>query len=91
MTVAEFYGGVEYSVTQFAVQLTNEIEEKIAKRDLFYKDQIIHYIERRATLFIQSLTLLPAVSAVMKKEVMSHVLFKLKPVMNRHIVFQLVK
>lgn len=91
MTVAEFYGGVEYSVTQFAVQLTNEIEEKIAKRDLFYKDQIIHYIERRATLFIQSLTLSPAVSAVMKKEVMSHVLFKLKPVMNRHIVFQLVK
>ncbi|OES43792.1 hypothetical protein [Domibacillus iocasae] len=91
MTVAEFYGGVEYSVTQFAVQLTNEIEGKIAKRDLFYKDQIIHYIERRATLFIQSLTLSPAVSAVMKKEVMSHVLFKLKPVMNRHIVFQLVK
>ncbi|WP_046179743.1 hypothetical protein [Domibacillus tundrae] len=91
MTVAEFYGGVEYSVTQFAVQLTNEIEEKIAKRDLFYKDQIIHYIERRATLFIQSLTLSPAVSAVMKKEVMSHVLFKLKPVMNRHIVFQLLK
>ncbi|MCP3761808.1 hypothetical protein NLX67_05350 [Domibacillus sp. A3M-37] len=91
MTVAEFYGGVEYSVTQFAVQLTNEIEEKITKRDLFYKDQIIHYIERRATLFIQSLTLSPAVSAVMKKEVMSHVLFKLKPVMNRHIVFQLVK
>ncbi|OXS78380.1 hypothetical protein [Domibacillus enclensis] len=91
MTVAEFYGGVEYSVTQFAVQLTNEIEEKIAKRDLFYEDQIIRYIERRATLFIQSLTLTPAVSAVMKKEVAAHVLYKLKPVMKHQIVFQIAK
>lgn len=91
MTVAEFYGGVEYSVTQFAVQLTKEIEEKIAKRDLFYKEQITHYIERRATLFIQSLTLSPAVSAIMKKEVVHHVLFKLKPIINRHVVFQVVK
>ncbi|OMP66189.1 hypothetical protein [Domibacillus epiphyticus] len=91
MTVAEFYGGVEFSVTQFAVQLTQEIKEKIAKRELFYKDQIIRYIERRATFFIQSLTLSGAVSAVMKKEVTTHVLFKLKPVMNRHIVFQVVK
>jgi hypothetical protein len=91
MTVAEFYGGVEYSVTQFAVQLTKEIEEKIAKRELFYEDQTIRYINRRATFFIQSLTLTLAVSAVMKKEIISHVLFKLKPVMNRHIVFQVVK
>jgi hypothetical protein len=91
MTVAEFYGGVEYSVTQFAVQLTKEMKEKIAKRDLYYEDQIIRYIERRATRFIQSLPLTPAVSAVMKKEVMTHVLFKLKPVMNRHIVFQVIK
>ncbi|OLN22393.1 hypothetical protein BTO30_10055 [Domibacillus antri] len=91
MTVAEFYGGVEYSVTQFAVQLTKEIEEKIAKRELFYEDQIIRYIERRALLFIQTLALTPAVSAIMKKEVTTHVLFKLKPVMNRQIVFQVVK
>ncbi|WP_046175227.1 hypothetical protein [Domibacillus indicus] len=91
MTVAEFYGGIEYSVTQFAVQLTNEIEEKIVMRELFYEDQITRYIERRAALFIQSLNLSPAISAVMKKDVMRHVLFKLKPVMNRHIVFKLVK
>ncbi|MEM1503133.1 hypothetical protein RG959_06905 [Domibacillus sp. 8LH] len=91
MTVAEFYGGVEYSVTQFAIQLTNEIKEKIVKRDLFYKEQITHYIECHALRFIQSLTLSPAVSAVMKKEIIHHVLFKLKPVMNRHIVFQVIK
>ncbi|OAH53600.1 MULTISPECIES: hypothetical protein [Bacillaceae] len=90
MTVAEFFGGVEYSVTQFAVQLTKETEEKIAKRELFYKDQITRYIDHRATLFIQSLPLTLAVSAVMKKEIKTHVLFKLKPVMNRHIVFQVV-
>lgn len=91
MTVAEFYGGIEYSVTQFAVQLTRETEEKIAKRDLFYEEQITHYIERRATAFIQSLSLPPAVSAVMKKEVIHHVTFKLKPVIHRHTIFRVVK
>lgn len=91
MTVAEFYGEVDYSVTQFAVQLTNEIKEKIAKREFFYKDQIIRYIERRATFFLQSLTLSPAVSAVKKSEVKNHVLYKLKPILSRYIVFQVAK
>ncbi len=91
MTVAEFYGGVDYSITQFAVQLTHEIKEKIAKRELFYKEQIIRYIERRATFFLQTLSLSPAVSAISRKEVTHHVLFKLKPILNRHTVFQIVK
>ncbi|OKL37302.1 hypothetical protein [Domibacillus mangrovi] len=91
MTVAEFFGGIEYSVTQFAVQLTKEMEEKIVKRELFYEDQITRYIDHRATLFTQSLPLNLAVSAVMKKEIKTHVFFKLKPVINRHIVFQVVK
>ncbi|MGM7636044.1 hypothetical protein [Bacillus sp. Hm123] len=91
MTVAEFCGTLDYSVSQFAVRLSKEVEEKIKTRELFYQDQMNRYIDRRIELFMKTLHLTPALYSVYRREILHHVLFKIKPVLKKNHIFQVVK
>lgn len=91
MTVAEFCGTLDYSVSQFAVRLSKEVEEKIKTRELFYQDQMNRYINRRIELFMKTLHLTPALYSVYRREIHHHVLFKIKPVLKKNHIFQVVK
>ncbi|WP_100330707.1 hypothetical protein [Bacillus xiapuensis] len=91
MTVAEFCGSINYSVAQFSVQLSKEVEEKIRRRTLFYREQIIRYIKQRIDQFTNTMQLSPAILSVYRREILHHVLFKVKPIMNKYHVFQVIK
>ncbi|MBM7647352.1 hypothetical protein JOC78_000273 [Bacillus ectoiniformans] len=91
MTLHEFCGTTDYSVTQFAVQLSKEIQDMMSNRTIFYQDQIDRLIERRTSLFLKSLSLSPALASVYKRQILQHILFKIKPVMKQRQLFRIVK
>lgn len=90
MKVAEFCGNVEYSILQFIFSFTDDVREKIAEKELFYKEQIVRYVQKQIDLFFRAFNFKGALLQVYKNEAYSTIMFKINNTLKEHNIFQCV-
>ncbi|WP_394232335.1 hypothetical protein [Niallia oryzisoli] len=90
MKIAEYCGNFELSIIQFIYSLTDEVNEKIKKRKLFYKEQIIRYIQKCIDSFFIQHNLKAALLQAYKNDVFNTIMFKLKNILKENHIFQCI-
>lgn len=90
MKIQEFCGNVEYSSMQFVFSLTAQIREKISRKQLLYKEQIIRYAKKQIEFYFNSFQLKKALLHAYKNEVYNSVMFKLQSIFKEYNVFQCI-
>ena len=88
MDLAEYCGSTEFSILQFIFLITDDIKEKIDQKKLFYKEQVVRYITQQTDCFFRKFTLNQALLQTYKYEVFNTIMFKLKNILKKHIIFQ---
>lgn len=84
MNITEFCGKIEFSTLQFAFSLTDHLSEKISKKELFNKEQIVSYVKKQIDSFFKSLNwnFKSSVLNVYKSEVYNTVMFKINYILK---------
>lgn len=90
MNLVEYCGNTEYSIIQFVFTITEDTREKIAKKKLIYKEQIVKYVNRQIEYYFKGVALKRALLQTYKYEVYNSVMFKLNPILKEHIIFQCI-
>lgn len=90
MTITEYCGNVESSILHFIFSLTDEINEKIAQKKLFYKDQIKRYVKKQIDFFFKAYRLKTALLQSYKYEAYNTIMFKLQNTLKEYNIFQCV-
>jgi hypothetical protein len=88
MDLSEYCGNTEFSIIQFTFLITDDIKEKIDQKKLFYKEQVVRYITQQTDSFFRKFTLNQALLQTYKYEVFNTIMFKLKNILKKHIIFQ---
>ncbi|RHW37527.1 hypothetical protein D1B33_08330 [Lysinibacillus yapensis] len=88
MSISEYCGNTEFTILQFIYYLTNEIQEKIIKKKLFYKEQVLRYVTQQIDSFFKNFKLKKALLQSYKHEVFNTIVFKLQHTIKKHIIFQ---
>lgn len=84
MNIIEFCGKIEFSTLQFVFSLTDHMSEKISKKELFNKEQIVCYVKKQIDSFFKSLNwnFKSSVLNVYKSEVYNTVIFKINYILK---------
>lgn len=90
MHIVEFCGHFEVSMIQFIYSLTEDVNEKIKKRKLFYKEQIIRYIQKQIDLFFMKYTFKKALLQSYKNDVYNTIMFKLNNILKENHILQCI-
>jgi hypothetical protein len=90
MNISEYCGIMEFSILQFVFSTTADIHEKIKQKRLFYKEQIIRYVQKQIDLFFKQHRFKKAILHVYKYEVYNTIMFKLKSTLKENRIFQCV-
>lgn len=90
MHLSEYCGDIEYSILKFIFSFTEETHKKIAKKELFYKEQIERYVQKQIDFFFKAYNLKSAVIQSYKYEVFNTIIFKLKNILKEYKVFQCI-
>lgn len=88
MKIEEFCGNMEFSIIQFTFSFTNHIREKIKSKELFYKEQIIRYVQKQIEFFLNGFNLKSTLLYTYKYEVYNTIMFKLKTTFKENNIFQ---
>lgn len=92
MKIYEYCGVLDMSILQFVFSITNDIHEKITQKKLFYKEQIIRYVQKRIDIFFKQHHLKNALLQTYKSEVYNTIMFRLKNELKEHpAIFQCVQ
>lgn len=87
MSLSEFCGKTEFSILQFTYYMTDDVREKINRKKLFYNDQIKRYIHKQVDLFFRNYDFNNALVQTYKYEIYNTVIFRLKELINKKIIF----
>ena len=90
MRLIEYCGNMEFSILHFIFSLTDEVNEKIEQKELFYKEQIKRYVRKQIDFFFKAYRLKKAVLHTYKYEAYNTILFKLKDTFKKHNIFHCV-
>lgn len=90
MKVAEFCGNVEYTILQFIFSFTDDVREKIVEKKLFYKEQIVRYVQKQIDLFFGTFHFKGALLQVYKNEAYRTIMFKINNTLKEHNIFQCI-
>lgn len=90
MNIEEFCGNLDYSILQFTFSFTNHICEKITKKELFYKEQIIRYVQKQIDFFFKTYNLKSALLSSYKYEVYNTIMFKLKNILKENNILRCI-
>jgi hypothetical protein len=90
MKMVEYCGKLEFSILQFVMSFTDEIREKIEKKQLFYKEQIIRYVQKQIDFFFKAYNLKHGLLNSYKYEVYNSIMFKLRTILKEHNILQCV-
>ena len=90
MNLVEYCGNSEYSIVRLVFSITEDTREKIKKRKLIYKEQIIRYVNKQIELYFRGYTFKQALLQTYKYQVYNSVMFKLNPTLKEHIIFQCI-
>lgn len=90
MHLSEYCGHMEYSILKFISSFTEDIHKKIAKKELFYKEQIVRYVQKHIDFFFRAYNLKSAILQTYKYEVYNTIMFKLKTILKEHNFFQCI-
>jgi hypothetical protein len=90
MGIYEYCGEMEYSILQFIFSSTNHIREKIEKKELFYKEQIVRYVQQQIDFFFKAYHLKSALLQTYKYEIYNTIMFKLKNILKEHHFLQCI-
>jgi hypothetical protein len=90
MHLSEYCGKMEFSILQFVFSITDDIREKITQKKLFYKEQIIRYVQKQIDFFFKPQHLKSSVLHVYKYEVYNTIMFKLNSTLKENHIFQCV-
>lgn len=90
MSLSEFCGKTEFSILQFTYYLTDDVKDKIDQKKLFYNEQIERYIYKQVDLFFQNYDFNNAIVQTYKYEIYTTIIFRLKDLINKKIIFSCV-
>ena len=90
MNLVEYCGNSEHSIVHLIFSITEDTREKIKKRKLIYKEQIIRYVNKQIELYFRGYTVKQALLQTYKYQVYNSVMFKLNPTLKEHIIFQCI-
>ncbi|WP_147534296.1 hypothetical protein [Bacillus marasmi] len=91
MGIEEYCGNtIELSAMKLVFTLTNETREKISKKELIYKEQIVRFIKKKIDFYFNSLQIKKALLHAYKNEIYNSVMFKLQPIFKEFNIFQCI-
>ena len=90
MKAADFCGKTDLSILQFIFSITDDIQQKIEQKKLFYKEQIIRYVNKQIDFFFKTFNLTTALLHTYKYEAYNTIMFKLKNILKENNIFQCV-
>ena len=90
MKAADFCGKMDFSILQFIFSITDDIQQKIEQKKLFYKEQIIRYVKKQIDFFFKTFNLTTALLYTYKYEAYNTIMFKLKNILKENNIFQCV-
>ncbi len=90
MKIQEFCGNIEFSIMEFTFSFTEHIRNKITKKELFYREQIERYVQKKIELFLKGFNLKSALLFTYKFEVFNTIMFKLKSILLEHNVLRCI-
>jgi hypothetical protein len=88
MNLVEYCGSIEFSILQFVFSTTHEIKEKILQKKLFYKEQIIRFIQQKMDCFFKGFTVNKALLQAYRNDTFNTIMFKLQPTLKTQIIFR---
>lgn len=88
MKIPEYCGKEEFSVLQFIIALTDEIQKKIEQKKLFYREQIIRFAKIKIDFFFRGFQMKDALLAVYKNEVFNTIMFKINHLLKEYNILQ---
>ena len=90
MDVAEYCGTTEFPILQFIFSLTDDIREKMSQKKLFYKEQVIRYVDKQIEFYFKSQNLKCALLQTYKYEAYNTIMFKINYILKENHIFQCV-
>lgn len=90
MGIQEYCGDIEFSSMRFVFTLTNTIREKISKKELKYKEQIVRYAKKKIDFYFNSFKIKKALLIAYKNDVYNSVMFKLQATFKEFNIFECI-
>ncbi|WP_338452254.1 hypothetical protein R4Z09_10415 [Niallia oryzisoli] len=90
MNIVEFCGNMELAMIKFVYSLTDDVNEKIVRKKLFYKEQIVRYVQKQIDVFFMKHNLKAALVQTYKNECFNTIMFKLKSILKEKPIFQCI-
>ncbi|MGG3891638.1 hypothetical protein [Metabacillus fastidiosus] len=90
MTFADYIGKTEYDIIHFTFSLVNDIDKKLQNKKLFYKNQVIHYVEKQIKLYVTSLSLKKSLETIYIAEIEQLLNRKLNKLFEKHSVLRCI-
>ena len=90
MNVAEYCGNIEFPILQFNLFPHRYIREKIVQKKLFYKEQVMRYVDKQIEFFFKTQNLNCAVLQTYKNEAYNTIMFKINYILKEHLILQCI-
>lgn len=88
MSIGEYCGEFEFSILQFIVSLSDDINKKIKQKKLFYKEQIDRYVQKQIDLFFLGNHLNKGLIQTYKYDMYNSIMFKIRQTLKEHKIFK---
>ncbi|WLR52792.1 hypothetical protein LC040_07830 [Bacillus tianshenii] len=90
MTVQEFMTKDDYTIIQFAFELLKDVQNQVQLKHMFYKNQVVRYIDKQIQLFMNSLAIKPALKVVYIRQIHSLIDHRISNLFQRENLLQIV-
>ncbi|MFC0274299.1 hypothetical protein ACFFIX_23410 [Metabacillus herbersteinensis] len=88
MQLSEYLGQIDYEIIQFTFSLIKDVDSKIHTHTLFYKNQVLQYVQNEIDCYIKNLQLKRSLKSVYKIEMQQLMSMKLRVLFDKHSLLQ---
>ncbi|WP_273126335.1 hypothetical protein ACNRWW_11985 [Metabacillus sp. HB246100] len=87
MQLKDYIGKQNFNMINFAMSLIDEVDSKVQNRTLYYKNQIIRYIDQQVNQFVRHFHEKESLQAIYKAEIYLIINPKLTKLFNDYKLF----